>query len=379
MTPEPTGRPAAASTTPAEVRAPARPAHGHRRAVVAGTTLVCGVFLTVLSGQTPPGSPAFGQPQAHRFTKVTDAIYLAIPTTRGVINSNSAVVINDHDVLIVDSHVTPLHAQQLVDDIRTLTPKPIKVVVNSHHHFDHAHGNQIFPSDVLIVGHTVAREMLLGNVFEHRTFRRFTDPVAPRVDSLRRELATATDADTRLDLARQLAAQEAYLAGIRQVKPTPPNVVVNRDLTLVRGTREFQIRFLGRGHTGGDLVVYLPREKVVLTGDLMENTLAYMGDAYVDEWIVTLDKLMELDFETVLTGHGDVFTGKAKIGHFQAYLKDAWAQAQRLKSEGLSADDAAKRIDLTSHKVNWPSISGPGLDALAVRRMYERMDGLDRY
>jgi glyoxylase-like metal-dependent hydrolase (beta-lactamase superfamily II) len=349
------------------------------RPLVAAALVACGALLTALSGQTPPGSPQFGQPQAHRFVKVTDSVFLAIPTSRGIVNSNSAVVINDQDVLIVDSHVTPLQAQILLDDIRTLTPKPVRTVVNSHYHFDHAHGNQVFASDVQIIGHEFTRRMLLSNVFEQRTYRRYTDAVPTRLESLRQQLTAATDVEKRLEIARQLAAQEAYLAGIRQVKPTPPNVVFSRDLTLYKGTREFQIRFLGRGHTGGDIVVFLPRERIVLTGDLMEDTLSYMGDGYVDEWIVTLDNLMKLDFDTVLTGHGDVFTGKTKIQQFQAYLKDAWSQAERLKTQGVAAPDAAKRIDLTPHKAAWPSIQGPGLDPAVVARMYDRMDGKDEF
>src|SRR6266478_6428401 len=75
-------------------------------------------------------------------------------------------------------------------------------------------------------------------------------------------------------------------------------------MVLHRGAREIDLLFLGRGHTGGDTVVYLPKEKIVATGDLMESRLAYMGDAFFDEWVTTLDALKKLDFNVDLPGHG---------------------------------------------------------------------------
>ena len=75
-------------------------------------------------------------------------------------------------------------------------------------------------------------------------------------------------------------------------------------MTLHRGGREIRILFLGRGHTAGDVVVYLPKERIVATGDLLVNGTSYMGDAFVTEWIQTIETLKQLDFETVLPGHG---------------------------------------------------------------------------
>ena len=73
-------------------------------------------------------------------------------------------------------------------------------------------------------------------------------------------------------------------------------------MVLHKGEREIQLLFLGRGHTGGDTVVFLPKERIVCTGDLMESRLAYMGDAFFDEWVTTLGELKKLDFDDGVAG-----------------------------------------------------------------------------
>jgi glyoxylase-like metal-dependent hydrolase (beta-lactamase superfamily II) len=150
---------------------------------------------------------------------------------------------------------------------------------------------------------------------------------------------------------------------------------VQRRLTLHRGGREIQLAFFGRGHTAGDVVVYLPAERVLVTGDLLTAGVPYMGDAYVPEWIETLEALKALDVEVILPGHGAAFEGVAKIGYLQAYLRDLWREASALHAAGVSAPEAAKKIDMTAHAEHFPEISGPGVSEHAVERIYELLDG----
>jgi glyoxylase-like metal-dependent hydrolase (beta-lactamase superfamily II) len=144
--------------------------------------------------------------------------------------------------------------------------------------------------------------------------------------------------------------------------------------TVNGGGREIQIIHMGRGHTGGDVVVFLPEEKIVFTGDLMVPFIPYMGDAHVDEWPATLEKLKELDFDTLLPGHGPIVQGKERIDFLQAYLSDLWTNTAALKASGLSAEQAAQQIDMTAHSTNYPQISAPGVDVRAIRRIYALMD-----
>ncbi|MEI4926933.1 hypothetical protein Q8G50_30935, partial [Klebsiella pneumoniae] len=92
----------------------------------------------------------------------------------------------------------------------------------------------------------------------------------------------------------------------------------------------------GRGHTDTDVVVFLPRERIVASGDLMESQVSYMGDSYPDEWPATLARLRALDFDTVMPGHGVVFKGKAKIEAFEGYVREVARQSNEFKKQGLT-------------------------------------------
>ena len=127
---------------------------------------------------------------------------------------------------------------------------------------------------------------------------------------------------------------------IGEVQPTPPNITLETKMTLFQvvadGSREIQLHHFGRAHTGGDVMVYLPQDKIVFTGDMMLPGLAYMGDGHVDEWPATLDGLLSLDFDTWLPGHGPVMRTKEIIGHFQVYLRDLWSKTSQMHSDGVS-------------------------------------------
>ncbi len=200
----------------------------------------------------------------------------------------------------------------------------------------------------------------------------------PLVDDLKKKIPPQNDPAQKAVLEKKLAATQpsmkAFAHDIAEIKPTPPTLTYTDRLTLHRGSREIDLLFLGRGHTGGDTVVFLPREHVVCTGDLMESRIAYMGSAYFDEWLKTLDALKRLDFAVDLPGHGGPFTDKRLITAFQSYLTDLLAQVARLRAQGVSADDAAKRVDLTAHAGNFPDIQGIGAEVRGVRRVYAWMD-----
>ena len=102
--------------------------------------------------------------------------------------------------------------------------------------------------------------------------------------------------------------------------------------------------------------------------------LAYMGDAHVDEWPVTLEALKGLDFDVVLPGHGAPFRSRDPIANFQAYLTDLWQKTGDMHRRGVSAEQAAEQIDMTNHRDNYAQLRGPGVDPRAIRRIYELLN-----
>ena len=327
------------------------------------------------SSQRPPGTQYKGQ--AFTFNKIADGVYHAVGTGSLVVMSNAAVIEGDTDVLVVDSHVSPGGAWALREELKAITAKPIRFVVNSHYHFDHSHGNQIYGPEVQIIGHEFAREQILAGKSQDSPAREFFVGAVPNtIKALEGRLAAAKDDKERASLESQLDIERNHLEGTNAVKPTPPNVTLTQTMTLFRGSREIRIMHLGRAHTAGDVVVYLPKERVIATGDLLVEATSYMGDAFFTEWVDTIETLKKLDFETVLPGHGQAFTGKAKLDHWQAYLRDFWSQAQKFHKAGVPWEEAAKQVDLRGNAANYPAIRTAGITPNhGMRRAYEILDG----
>ena len=326
-------------------------------------------------GTRPPGTnykaPAF------TFNKIADGVHHAVGTGSLVVMSNAAIIEGDSDVLVVDSHVSPGGAWALREELKAITSKPIRWVVNSHYHFDQSHGNQIYGPEVEIIGHDYTRaQMVAGKSQDSPAREFFVGGVPNAIKNLESRLGNAKTPEERAQIENQLAIQRNHLEGTNAVKPPPPTMTLNRTMTLHRGAREIRILFLGRGHTAGDVVVYLPKERIVATGDLLIEGPSYMGDAYFTEWIETIETLKQVDFDTVLPGHGRAFNGKTKLDHWQAYLRDFWAQAQTFHKAGTPWEEAAKLVDLRSNSANYPTIKAPGITPNhAMRRAYEILDG----
>jgi cyclase len=340
-----------------------------RRAFLGGCAAIGTVAILYAAGDDFPAI----QGKAYKFEKVAEGVYYAT----GGVGSNNVVIVNDRDVVLVDDGTTPAGARAFLEDIKLITNKPVSAVVNTHFHYDHTDGNSVFPPEVQIIAHEYVRNAILTfNVLDREPFKTSqADRLPVQIASLREQIAAAKDNARKTELANQLASEEALSEQLKEIKPTPPNVTYASKMVLYKGGREIQLLFLGRGHTGGDTFVYLPRERIVCTGDMDEGArIAYMGDAFFDEWIATLDALKKLDFTLVLPGHGRPFRDKSIITAFQSYLKDVTAQVSNLREQGVTPEEAAKRVDLTSHKKDFPDIQSAGADLRGVRRIYQWMD-----
>jgi cyclase len=329
------------------------------------------------STDAPAGAVYEGE--AFTFNQIQPGIYHAVGTGNLAVGCNGSIFVNEEDVLIVDSHITPAAAWALVKELKNITDKPVRYVVNTHFHFDHAHGNQVFPEGVEIIGHEFTREKLVSGASKSgRSWALFVGGLPANIAKLEADLKAARDASDQTkaeEIEKNIAVQKHYQDATGAIEVTPPTTTLSQRMTLFRGGREIQLLYFGRGHTGGDVVVYLPQEKVLATGDLLTAGLSYMGDGYLEEWADTLEELKSLDFDVVLPGHGQAFREKEKIDYFQAYLRDLSQKIAMMHADGVSAADAAQNIDMTSHAAHFPTITGPGVHPHAVERAYALLDG----
>ena len=326
---------------------------------------------------SPPAVPGL----TYRFEKVAEGVFCAIPSGTPYYVANSVVVVGDDGVLVVDPGATPSQARVLRDAMRTLTDRPVRYVVDTHFHFDHAFGNAAFP-EASIIGHVAARGMLGSAALRERTVAEHLASVPARIEEARamvaKEAKTAVakeaNATEPTEAALRLAAWEAYQKELAALVPIAPHLTFDDHLTLWLGRREIRLLHLGRGHTASDIVVFLPLERVACTGDLFNGYIGYMGDAYVDEWAASLDRLAALDFDTAVPGHGKPVQGKDAIPRVQACLRDLWRQAEAFARAGVPAERAAARIDLRAHAPHFPSLAQLGFAPRAVERIYEVID-----
>lgn len=286
--------------------------------------------------------PAANQEQnLFDLVKVREGVYAAIAKKSYPLNSNAAVIINEDDVLIVDSHATPSSARALLGAIRKLTPKPVRYVVNTHFHYDHARGNQAYvhpyPHEVIIISTRATRDNLA--LIETARLKSDLDQAPERVVQLKAELAGRSDPA----LDRQLADAERYHEELKRMKIILPTMTFDKSLALHKPGRDIFILFLGRGHTSGDAVVYLPREKVIGAGDLLTSWGPGLGDGYPNEWVQTLDDLARLDFEHVIGGHGAV-GDRRMIAVLRNYLVDLIAEVKTEVRKGSSLETTRKAV-----------------------------------
>ena len=333
-------------------------------------------LLALLLAMLPQSSNSVITGKAYKFEKITDGVFYATATGSMVTGSNNVAIIGQRDVLVVDTGTSPAAARAFLEDLKAITTKPVGYVVNTHFHYDHTDGNQVYAGKADIIAHEYVRFAIENlNVLQREPYKtsQLTN-VPTRIDNLKKQIGNAKDAKTKSALEQQLRIAQEGWEQLKEITPTPPNVTYSKKKVLNLGGREVQLLFLGRGHTNGDTVVFLPKEKIVCTGDLMESQIAYMGDAQFDEWITTLDVLKNLDFQTDLPGHGAPFKNKGLITAFQGYLRDLMKQGADLRKQGIAAEIAAQRVDLTAYKPSFPQIQGPGADVRGMRRLYEWMD-----
>jgi glyoxylase-like metal-dependent hydrolase (beta-lactamase superfamily II) len=344
---------AAAGESPAAAGAPSQAAIAARRVETGSAPAVAGL--------------------TYRLNQVAPGVFAAVAAGVPYYISNSVVIVGDEGVAVVDAGAGPAEARALRAAIATVTPLPVRYLIDTHFHFDHAFGSESFP-EAVIVGHEMTREALRKGALETRAAATFAAGLPGQIDEARAAAAAEQDPQKRADAGQRAGALEAYLRELRELQPVAPSITFTDRLTLWLGARELRLMHLGRGHTAGDIVVLLPRERVVCTGDLFNGYIGFMGDAYVDEWAETLGRLAREDFDIVIPGHGAPFRGKEAIAPVQACQRDIWRQASALKQNGVPADAAAAQIDLRGHAGRFPDLARAGFNPVAVRRIYEVID-----
>ena len=186
---------------------------------------------------------------------VADGVYAAIAKPTYKVNCNAAVILLDDSVLVVDTHSKPSAAHGLIEQIKKLTDKPVKYVVNTHFHWDHYQGNQAYPSSWPAGVEIISSEATRASI-DQRGIPRVKHEILTlphEIEKLEADLNKATDAKQKQEKRRNIAEAKHYLAELESMQVTLPTMTFDRSLILHRKSRTVEILWLGKAHTDGDV------------------------------------------------------------------------------------------------------------------------------
>jgi cyclase len=279
-------------------------------------------MLTVLAGFVLCGAAAAnagtGSPD-FRLEKLGQGVWAAIGSDGGKAGANAGFVVGDDGVAVIDTFEDPGAAKELLDEIRKITPLPIRFVVNTHYHLDHVNGNDVFAA----AGATVLAQRNVRDWSRTENLKWWGDKIKPEVK-----------------------------ARVQSLKL--PDVVYDKGVDLYLGSLKLEVRSYP-GHTGGDSIVYVHDAGVVFCGDLFwKQHIPNLIDATTDAWIKTLDTLVGYGAGKFVPGHGEPGTS-LDVKAFQQYLVDLRAAIGQAQAAGKSGDALVQAVlpELQSKYGSW--------------------------
>ena len=254
------------------------------------------------------------------------------------IGGNVGVLVTDEGPVVVDTMTFVRQGNVILQRLHELTPLPVATILNTHYHQDHTHGNPAFAPGTRVVSTAETRRHLLA-----------------------RDAAFWQDAP-----ARDLLPGDTF-AGTRE---------------LTVGGKTVRAYQLGRGHTDGDLVVLFVADRVLHTGDLFFNgyypNIDLEAGGSVREWAPTLDRVLALDFDTVIPGHGPV-TDREALRRFRSFMASLWEQTGAVAARGGSQADALATVDLERFGLRRLWLVGPSRTLVIGRAWEEATADRDRH
>jgi cyclase len=326
-----------------------------------------GLVLIVAAVAARPLIPA--AEDDFQLIKVADGVFAAIAKPGGLASGNAGFIVGDGGVLIVDTFSTPVAIEELLGEIAKQTDKPVRYAVNTHYHLDHSGGNQVLAArGVPIIAHdNVARWQTTKN----RKFLPSSEDLQKRRADAAKQLSETPEdqKEKRAQLERQVRRFDALL----QIKLTNPSITFSTGTThLYLGSREVLL-FSLPGHTGGDVLVFVPDADVMFMGDMgWSKTLPNLVDATVNDWIPSLENILANHSNAkFVPGHGSVATA-AEIRDFRDYLDDLRGRVKKGIADGLTIEQAKDQLKLPD---KYKALAFQNFAQPNVEDMYQELKG----
>ena len=348
-----------------------------------------------LRAAAPPASSAVPAPDsAHRphadlgfdVKRVAPDVYAVIRRNPPgfLFDCNSGFVVGKDGVLVIDAQFTTKSANQVIAALKKITSKPVLYVVNTHSHDDHISGNQAYRAAwpaVKFVAHAETAKDMTSGYLDRR--KQLAGAIPGATAAFRGALSAnkgsdgaplATDQWVRLE--NDVALGDEYAAEAPDFKLQTPDVTLTDSLKLSLGDRDVTVRFLGRAHSAGDVVVQLRRPDVVYSGDLVVWPVPLAGTtSFPLEYAETLQHLKALPHATLVPGHGPVMTDDAYLDLMIGLMSAIRDQTRAAVARGDSLGALRQSLDLEKYRV---AICGDGKVKNQLFQGYVVLPGVQR-
>jgi glyoxylase-like metal-dependent hydrolase (beta-lactamase superfamily II) len=274
---------------------------------------------------------------------------------------NVSIIEQEDGFVVIDTGLTVGNGRTIVNHIRGRSAKPVKAVVITHWHNDHPQGvsaiREAWPKVRIIATEATKLGMLgpeLGPMVglepreEHlaELGKLMTEQQAA-FDKLLADPNTAPDRRERVRKAKR--DFELFVAGYPGTHVVPPTETFERELTIDDPETPVRLMFLGRANTAGDAVAWLPKQRIVITGDMVVWPTPFGFFSHPEEWVRALGKVKALGFATLIPGHGEPQADAVYIDQLIGSIEDIRAQVAPLAKAGMSLEEVAKRVDFSRH------------------------------
>jgi cyclase len=297
--------------------------------------------------------------------KVANGVYFARAHPQAMINCNAAIFVRSKDVVVVDAHSKPSAAASLIAQIkREVSPKPVRYVINTHFHWDHAQGNHAYrvAEEKVDFIASAATKQLMADLAVARV-KASVGGVPQQIDTLSSQAAHATSAAEKAFCADQIRQLKAYQAELNNYTLELPTITFDKSYLLQDPAFDLHIDFHGHAHTAGDVVVYCPQARAIATGDVIHGFVPNIADGFPRIWPGTIDSIGAADFDSILPGHAALQTGRTVMINLRNYIEELTGRVEQGKKAGLTVAEMQQRITVASLK----SFHSNGYEAYLAR------------
>jgi cyclase len=273
---------------------------------------------------------------------IADGIHVFVSKPYGEVglDGNAVAIVSRDGVLVFDSNGTPAASAAVLAEIRKLTTQPVRYVVNSHWHWDHWYGTETYTKafrDVKVVAHEKTRAMMAGPAIEFN--RPGLEQQLPGYIAMLQQRAAS-----RPELRPALEEARFFLDQKKRAQLVLPDVTFKDRLDLRLGERRIQVLHYDRAVTPGDAFLYLPDEKIVVTGDLLVNPVSFALSSYPTGWLRTLEKIDALDARVIVPGHGAPLRDKGLLRAHMEVMRMLLQAGKEARARGLDADQMREEM-----------------------------------